>query len=148
MVIRVCCREEQVELLGVLLVHSKDEVNPFMDIVPDMLRFKLFAQDSGQIKGVGSIGWHFHLVYEELTCLVSNSLFLAKPSMEPISVLVELRHEVILWNQLCIASFSANGVIEALQAVLGSISVFTVISKYESARIWLEPLEEKDVGQE
>ena len=140
MVIGVCSREEQVELFGVLLIYSKNEVDPFMDIVSDVLRFELFSQDSGQIKGVGCIGWHFHLVYEELTCLITNSFFLAKPSMEPISILVQFWHEVIFWNQLCIASFCANGVVEALQAVFGSISVFIVVSKYESARIWLESL--------
>ena len=117
-----------------------------MDIVSDVFSLKLFAQDSSQVERVSCVRRHLHLVYEELTCLVSYSLLLPKPCMEPVPVLVQLRHEVVFRNQFCIATFSANGVIEALQAVLRTIGIFTIVSKDKSARIWLKSLEEEDIG--
>ena len=97
-VVRVGCREEEIELFGVLLVDSKDKVNPFMDVVPDVFSLKLFAQDPCQVERVSCVRRHLHLVYEELAGLVSYSLLLPKPCMEPVPVLVQLRHEVVFWN--------------------------------------------------
>ena len=88
------------------------------------------------------------MVNEELARLVSNSLFLAEPCMEPVPVLVQFRHEVVFWNQLGIATFGADSIVEALHAVFGTVSVFTAIAKNKSARIWLKSLEEEDIGQE
>ena len=68
--------------------------------------------------------------------------------MIPIPILIQFGQEVELRDHLCVATVSTHGIIEALEAVLGPISVLRRVTKDEGARIGLKPLEQKHVREE
>lgn len=148
MVVGVSCWEEQVEFVRILLVDSEDQVDPFVDIVAHVFRLKLLTHDARQVVRVCCVRWHSHAIDEKLTSNVADLLFLSKPSVVPVPVLIELRQEEELWNELSVATVGADSVIEALKAELGPIRIFGRIAEDEGTRIRLKPLQKEHVCEE
>ena len=104
MVVRVRCREEEIEFFGVLLIYSEDQVDPLVDIFAHMLSLELFAQDPGQVEGIGCIWRHLHVVHEQLSGHITDCFLLAQSCMISVPVLVKFWTKVVFWYHLSVAT--------------------------------------------